>query len=298
MQGASFIHASLDYSSFAKIDLTGAIFHSASLIGVNFSAAKLCGAQLQQANLSQCSLQGADLTNANFTSANLSFANLQQANLKDADLEDVTLNDAELISTHCFSQALLDAELTRLDNMIKDHPQKAKLRRAISLHILNHTRTPAVNDKTAAMLLKIAMNHQIFTQHDELHYVKTGINYAISTYETLFTTFQSTLFSAPPDAEALNRYETKEQHLLRLEYEKREANAAKRPSNRPPMPDHPPALWNYLACTVYDSKVIRIVTTRFQSKRNSASEKDRSVQTHDCHTCFHAACQLSCDICP
>lgn len=244
MQGASFANAKLDFSSFANIDLTGAVFTSSSLTGVNFNETKLRDACLRNANMTQCSLQHADLSNADLTSTNLSFANLQGANLTSANFDDANLEDAEFIITSNISQLLLSAELTRLHNMIKDHPQKTKLLRAICKHLINYTRTPEVSHATAAALLGIAKDHEIFGQHDELHYVKTSINYAISTYQSFYSTFQNGLFArhAPPADSAGSdlRYETREQKHLREEYEKRAANAAKRASNRPPMPDHPP----------------------------------------------------------
>jgi hypothetical protein len=101
IQGASFVSAQLQASSFSGAQLAGALLYRAHLEGASLNGADLTGAaldraHLQAAYLDSAHLNGASLASAQLQGAVLDFAELKAASLDGAQLQGATLKGAKL----------------------------------------------------------------------------------------------------------------------------------------------------------------------------------------------------------
>lgn len=229
-RGARLKHAKLDCQSLTNINFTGACLDNAALSGTDLTGTNLTDASLVNANLSFSLLANTNLNGADFSSADLSYADLTRANLKNAKFDNANFDSSEFMSSSNFHDPLaFEAELDRLQDILTQHRNETRLRTAIIWNIIQFTRKSAIDTATAITILKAAHAHPISKQHQPIQVLKASadfvVNYAQAACKNLF--FKTAL---PP----LPVIETDEAKLLRLEYEKQEAqHAAAHPASTP-----------------------------------------------------------------
>lgn len=211
IDGARLKRALLDDASMNACSLIGGSLEQASL-----KKASLVDTNLQQVFAQHADFSGAELMYADLRGADLSRANLSHANLSGAKWDYAIFVDTDLSDTIFFNKASfkftesLEAELGRLDKMLRQVKPADKLQRAILTDFLKHAANDEIPTSYRITSLKLAYDHSLFNQHTDHGYLK-------------YLTNKGSRFFYRNHQDS---YETKEQIALRQMIEKLDAITA------------------------------------------------------------------------
>ncbi|HTM64661.1 MAG TPA: pentapeptide repeat-containing protein [Gammaproteobacteria bacterium] len=235
-RGANLNNSILEHASFNGIDMTGVVLDDATLTGANMQEISLSHGSFKKAKMTYCNLNGSNLNHTDFSGADLSFASLANASLTAAIFDNTILEDTEFIGKNKILNTVeLELELNRLERMLKDHRNEARLRMTIIKNIVRAVHSDEFTTADAIAALKVAHRHPICQYQKELEAIKSGIDYSIQYAKSFYVNWMFGTTSRPPEKLS---YETSDEKTLRMEIEKLEARL--KSESRPPPPPYLP----------------------------------------------------------